>query len=284
MTATTSLPRAQFYDYASPGVLSKYHLSEQEIAGLFATETCHPPGFRIPRHAHNLTSFYLVLQGSLTEFCGRTKRDCRTHSVTFTPSGEIHGNIFHDAGGRCFLVELTSGWDERLSLAGVEFKRGVGAENSEVTQLATRLYKEFRNADSLSPLSVEGLGLEILAAFSRQSKQQETGVVPGWLRQAKELLHDRFSETISLDEIAGHTGVHPVHLARTFRKHYRCSIGEYQRRLRVENASRQLMTSSRPLADIALFAGFADQAHFSRVFKSHTGLTPAKFRAHFNRG
>jgi AraC family transcriptional regulator len=103
------------------------------------------------------------------------------------------------------------------------------------------------------------------------------------LRRARELLHDRFLETLSLSEIAGHAGVHPVHLARTFRKYYRCSIGEYQRRLRVEHASRQIINSSRSLAAVAVDAGFADQAHFCRVFKNYTGLTPSKFRAQFSR-
>ena len=33
------------------------------------------------------------------------------------------------------------------------------------------------------------------------------------------------------------------------------------------------------LSDIAHYLGFADQAHFQRVFKAHTGVTPGGFRA-----
>src|SRR5262249_39634372 len=132
-----------------------------------------------------------------------------------------------------------------------------------------------------SALSVEGLALEILAAFSRQTENAPEAYLPGWLRDAKDLLHDRFAETITLNEIAEQVGVHPVRLARAFRQRYGCSLGEYQRRLRLEHACRQLVTTGCSLADIALGAGFADQAHFSRVFKKHTGLTPAKFRATF---
>jgi PDZ domain/Aspartyl protease len=46
MTVTTNSLRAQLYEETSLSRLSRYHLSEQQIAGLFATETCHPPGFR----------------------------------------------------------------------------------------------------------------------------------------------------------------------------------------------------------------------------------------------
>jgi AraC family transcriptional regulator len=73
--------------------------------------------------------------------------------------------------------------------------------------------------------------------------------------------------------------VDPAHLARTFRAHYRCSIGDFVRRLRVERASCELTDTDTPMADIALGLGFFDQSHFSRVFKDQTGLTPTEFRA-----
>jgi AraC family transcriptional regulator len=275
--------RAQYYEAPLPVQgLRQYHLSEQEIAGLWGTETCHPPLFNIPRHAHDLASFYLVLEGSLTEFYDRNRRDLGTCSVVFTPPGEIHSNVFHNAGGRCFLVELTPHWTDRLETSGIKLETSIDTNNGELTRLATKLYKEFRYVDKASALSVEGLALEILAAFARQTESAPATYPPGWLRAAKDLLHDRFFETIRLNEIAEQVGIHPVRLARAFRRRYGCSLGEYQRRLRVEHASRQLVATRRSLADIALAAGFADQAHFSRVFKERTGLTPAKFRATFS--
>jgi AraC family transcriptional regulator len=282
MAAIIKHLRAQYYDAPLPAQgLRQYHLSEQEIAGLWGTETCHPPLFNIPRHAHDLASFYLVLEGSLTEFYDRNRRDLRTCSVVFTPPGEIHSNAFHNAGGRCFLVELTPHWTDRLAASGIKLERSLDTNNGEPTRLATRLYKEFRYADKASALSIEGLALEILAAFARQTENAPAAYLPAWLRAAKDMLHDRFSETIRLDEIAEQVGVHPAHLARAFRRRYGCSLGEYQRRLRVEDASRQLVATRHSLADIALAAGFADQAHFSRVFRERTGMTPAKFRAAF---
>ena len=284
--SVNSALRAQLFEEPLPSRLSKYHLSEQQIAGLFATETSHPPGFEVPLHAHNLTSFYLVLEGSLTEICGRSSRYCKTHSVTFTPAGERHRNIFHAVGGRCFLVELSAVWDDRIALSGVKMQGWRSSENDELTWLATRMYHEFRYVDDVSPLLVEGLGLEILGALFRQADHDSgsRSSRPAWLRQAKDFIHDRFSETVSLTEIAAQAGVHPVHLSRSFRKHYGCSIGEYQRHLRLDYAVRQLRSCRCSLAEIAQHAGFSDQAHFSRVFKDYTGLTPARFRNQFYEG
>ena len=287
MPTITRHLRAQYYDTPIPAQeLLRYHRSEQEMAGLFATETSHPARFEIPRHAHDLPSFYVVLEGSLTESCDHSRRDLGTSSVVFTPPGEIHSNVFHDAGGRCFLVELSSHWADRLEDSRLLPEKSFEAHGGELTWLTTRLYKEFRDVDTVSPLAVEGVALEILAAICRRSDPSDhvsAHHLPGWLRAARDLMRDRYSETMTLDDLAGQVGVHPVHLARTFRKRFRCSLGEYQRRLRVERASHELVATRRPLADIALIVGFADQAHFSRVFKARTGLTPGKFRATFGR-
>jgi AraC family transcriptional regulator len=72
--------------------------------------------------------------------------------------------------------------------------------------------------------------------------------------------------------------VHPVTLARAFRRSFGCTVGEYLRRLRIERATEQLAGGDTPLAEIALAAGFADQSHFSNVFRRRTGMSPSAFR------
>src|SRR5262245_46897365 len=93
------------------------------------------------------------------------------------------------------------------------------------------------------------------------------------------MLHERCSETISLDDVAKEVDIHPVHLARQFRKFYGCTLGEYLRELRIQSACHKLSTLDMPLVDIALAAGFSHQAHFSRLFKRYTGMTPTEFRS-----
>jgi len=45
------------------------------------------------------------------------------------------------------------------------------------------------------------------------------------------------------------------------------------------DCARVQLARSRPLVDVALEAGFADQAHFTRMFKAAFGLTPARYGA-----
>ncbi|TML40685.1 MAG: helix-turn-helix transcriptional regulator [Actinobacteria bacterium] len=98
------------------------------------------------------------------------------------------------------------------------------------------------------------------------------------LRSAEELLRARLSDRLGLGELAETVGVHPAYLARAFRAHYGLSVGEYGRRLRLAWAAAELAGGETPLAEIATEAGFADQSHFTRVFKRHVGATPARYR------
>jgi AraC family transcriptional regulator len=69
-----------------------------------------------------------------------------------------------------------------------------------------------------------------------------------------------------------------MHLARLFRQRFGYSMGEFVRRQRIAWACGQLARSDAPIAAIALTAGFADQAHFTRTFRRVTGCTPSWYR------
>ena len=73
-------------------------------------------------------------------------------------------------------------------------------------------------------------------------------------------------------------GVHPVHLARTFRREYGVTVGEYARALRLDWAQALLSDPDLSLAEVAAGAGFADQSHFTRAFRAYAGVTPGRYR------
>lgn len=90
---------------------------------------------------------------------------------------------------------------------------------------------------------------------------------------------DRLSAVPGLLEVAHVVGVHPMHLAKLFRRRYGCSMGEFVRRRRIAWACDQLAEESMTISAIAAQAGFADHAHFTRTVRRLTGCTPQWYRA-----
>jgi len=83
-----------------------------------------------------------------------------------------------------------------------------------------------------------------------------------------------------LADVARIAEVHPMHLAKLFRKRFGYSMGEYLRRQRIAWACAQLSRSTGTISRIAVDAGFADHAHFTRTFRRITGCSPSWYRNH----
>lgn len=271
------------FEKLSPGCSHGKTLKSLEVAEFIITENVHLAGSRISEHAHENAHFCFVLQGSYSEFDGRRELSCEPSTLTFRPPGEVHRDYFHDRDVRVFIIEIPPKWIEKLRDHSIQLCRAVKFQDGPLPQLTTRLNREFHQTDAASSLIIEGLTLELMAEAARHSANGGGQKIPCWLRQAKDLIHARFSENLTLDEIALEVGVHPVHMATVFRQKYRVTVGEYIRRLRIEYACLELAKGETPLGTIALDAGFANQAHFSSTFKRMTGFTPASYRNSFPR-
>lgn len=93
----------------------------------------------------------------------------------------------------------------------------------------------------------------------------------------RELLDARVLGGITLEEASALLGhAHPTHLIRSFRKAFGLPPHAYLIGLRVAKARRLLLAGMRP-AEAALAAGFYDQAHLTRHFGRHVGISPARF-------
>lgn len=249
----------------------------RQLAGFLLTDYTYRPGDRLRQHYHERSYFNLVVAGGYAETYGSRSRECPAATVMFHPAGERHAEQIGDAGARVFSVEAGAHWLRESPEYRAVLDTPADFQGGPLARLAFYLYREFCRPDAFSPLAVEGLVLELVAERARRAPLG-TDRRSAWLMRAREILHAQFAAPPSLVRLAQEVGIHPVHLARTFRTHYGCSVGEYVRLLRVEYASQQLTASDAPLAEIALTAGFADQSHFARTFKRLRGLTPAEFR------
>ena len=254
-------------------------LDSKRVAGFCLTEIAYAPKARVPRHSHQHACFSLALQGRYTELYQRKTIEGGPSVLVFRPAGEMHANHFDDLNVRCFLIEAEAEWLARLRKYSAAMDQPMSFKSGSIVRMALSLRYELAQPDCSTPLAVEGLMLELVAGISRKSVKISEHKHPYWLKQVREILHDRFNERITLSEIAGAVGVHPMYLAATFKKRYRHSVGEYIRQLRIDFACDQIANTNAPLTEIALAAGFSHQSHFSRTFRRHTGFTPGRYRS-----
>jgi AraC family transcriptional regulator len=238
----------------------------------------HAGGSRLPWHHHDGPTLCFVLRGVFTETSGGERLTCGPDTLKVMPAGERHCDDFDRGDTRGLLVETEP---ERagfiLSHAPVLDER-VAFQGGLPAALARRVYQEFRQADDAAPLAVEGLLLELLAALSRRRTDGLPVTSAPWLSETRDRIRADLTARPSLAQLAAAVGVHPVTLARAFRRAFGCTVGEYLRRLRIERAADQLAAGDQPLAEIALAAGFADQSHFSNVFRRRVGMSPSVYR------
>jgi len=136
---------------------------------------------------------------------------------------------------------------------------------------------------ALEPLAVdalvEGLARGLVAADpSIRGRRRRLACDIGALARARDFLDAEKTRVVSSAELEAIAGQDRYALARHFRAAYGTSPYRYLLLRRLDWVQRALK-SNLSLAEIALEAGFADQAHLTRMFKAAFGLSPAKFRA-----
>jgi AraC family transcriptional regulator len=110
---------------------------------------------------------------------------------------------------------------------------------------------------------------------ARASERSEAA--PRWLQRAKALLSARSDSSPTIAEVASEFELSVGQFSRTFRKHTGVPPHRWQLQRRIEHA-KHLLKDARPLTEVAIACGFADQSHFTRTFRAMTGSTPRRFR------
>jgi AraC family transcriptional regulator len=261
-----------------PGVFYGTRSKTGEIGSFTLTEYEFGPRRDSPKHSHEQTYLSLVLNGCWRETYANRVRERQPFSLTIHPAGELHAQQLVSGRARAFNVELADDWLRRLGGYSAAFRQPTEIEGGAPAWQMLRLYAEFQHLDAHSPMIIEGIILETVGELRRDVRNSADRRLPPWLLRARDILHTRFPERLSVACVAAQVRVHPVHLARTFRRQWKCTVGEYLRQRRLQYACGELIASDRPLAEIALAAGFVDQSHLSRHLRRFTGRSPAAFR------
>lgn len=102
-------------------------------------------------------------------------------------------------------------------------------------------------------------------------------------RRVLELIDARLDARLSVVALASEAGLSPSHFARAFKESTGRSPHRYLLTQRLERGRRLLAAPGITISEVAARTGFADQAHFTRLFRREFGLTPGAYLRELHR-
>ena len=117
---------------------------------------------------------------------------------------------------------------------------------------------------------------QILESYT-EKQPHAPAVISEQVQAACSYMDKNFAEPISLDHLAGITGLNKFTLLRSFTRQRGITPYQYLETIRVGYA-KKLLEQGVPPIEAAAGAGFTDQSHFTKYFKNFIGLTPKQYQ------
>ena len=252
-----------------------------EIRKACQSRACYKP------HAHPTFSIGVVDGGSsIFMGAGGTPVELHPGALVFVPAERVHAcNPALDSAWSYQMMHLDSAWltAVREEYAALQPK---ASEPIRVV-LDPALYSRFCVLSDVlfSEATVgekEGALIEFVGDYDLQHSAyvEPVGNKPHLaekINAAQDHIRSRPEANVSLPELAAITCMSRYQLIRAFRAVTGMTPHAWQLNLRI-NLARNLMHKGDSIVNVANHLGFADQAHFQRVFKAYTGVTPGSFR------
>lgn len=214
----------------------------------------------------------------------------RRGEVVVTPAGVASGWRWH-ARSKVIVITLEPDALARFALGEL----GVVLTAEQLADEPQFLDEELCAAGELllEALRSRGIGWELVLEslarvflvklIHRHGSRHEldagsSSLTPERVRDLVEYVERNLEREITVDELAQQAHLSRDHFSRVFKEVVGEPPHQFVLTLRVERAKALLRDRSLTLSQIALKAGFSDQAHFSRVFKKRTTVTPGAFR------
>lgn len=232
----------------------------------------YPAGWSQGPHADEIDGVSLVLAGRLVERCGRREVQAGPGHLVLKPAEAVHRTRFVSD-----TVVL------RFECAGI-----LGGGNQPILWqwlACVRVARRFlASLERGSEGELRSEAIRDLAVLGVGAPDSSSAGIPAWLGRVHEELADRAHEGVTVDMLAQHAGVHPVSLARAYRRHFGHSPSEALQRHRLGRALGAAILEAEPLSRAAATGGLSDQSHLTRTCRAFLGITPREALARSGAG
>jgi AraC family transcriptional regulator len=162
---------------------------------------------------------------------------------------------------------------------------GIAIHDGIIHQLGHALRPAFARPNEANSLFIDYVLLAFASHFTstylttrKNVPAVRGGLAPWQLRRAQAMLEANIDGNIGLASVADECGLSASYFARAFKRSTGKPPHMWLTDRRVDRAKELILKSSLAMAEVAAACGFADQAHFTRVFVANVGTTPSRWR------
>lgn len=248
-----------------------------------------------PVHHHPLQfQLEVVLRGETQCGIGRQRFSVPQHCFSVINPDVDHYNVTRRWKHAAFIIFPRQILDEtawqmyRLFARPVAFADVVAPCSSDLTAVMRLLFHEVTQSDrpgwrllidsaliQLSVVLLRSLTGNHTARTATTLHMQATQVQ---IARAVDLIHSRFQDDLSLDDLAGAAAMSRFHFLRCFKAQVGTTPYAYLLQVRLRTASDWLRSSSRSMTEIALACGFTSPSRFSEAFRRQYHCSPSAYR------
>jgi AraC-like DNA-binding protein len=247
-------------------------------------------GHRYPPHAHDTHCLAVVTGGAVAVEAKGQRRLCRRGDVIVIDAGVVHSGAAAGEGRWKMRVQHVqpSALSSYCDALGIARRERFDAKSPFVVDptLSQHIYgvnwcsevndDPFKRSEALACAVLGWYARHAISSVDLPRVRREPALVQAVKRRLCEDLHAR----PTLSTLASEHGVTPFVLLRAFVRETGLSPHAFMQQERIRAAMRLLRDGS-SLAEAGAQTGFADQSHFTRVFKQQTGVTPRVYQGAF---
>ena len=192
---------------------------------------------------------YTGHQGSLADTMLRHQKNMVISSVAFASRAAVDGGLEYDTA-----MTIADGYIQRVEMA------------------------QERNA-----LLV--LHRDMLKTYTRMVAEKRVNYTDSaFVNRVVEVIEQHLTESVTVQSIAAELGWNRCYVSTQFKQETGINLSEFINRLKIDEATRLLVTTDRSIANIASLLAFCSPSHFQSIFKKVTGMNPSQYREGIHQG
>lgn len=251
------------------------------------------PRYDMSYHWHIEYELIRILKGKILMTIGETEFTAKAGDLIFIKSGLLHGGIPKDCLYECLVFNLdaltTSNHAsdrllKKISGDAITIPAYMPSPVKNIERIVSVMFEQMRNRREGHELVVIGCLYEFFGYIleknlytAEQEISRKDGRRVEHLKNALEVIENRYAECLTLDDLAMAAGMNSKYFCRYFKEMTHRTPVDYLNYYRIEQACFKLATSNDSIAEIGLSCGFNDVSYFIKTFKKYKGITPKKY-------